>query len=106
MHAGSLERVKFAVVDSVNDSRLRYFGNESNLTVYPSTYDNYDTYNIIIQVCNPLSLSDGIPPDGTPINVTVTYHLALVITYNIIAFVGLVFTTVCLLFNTLFRERK
>ena len=104
MHAGNLERVKFAVIDSVNDSRLIYFGNESNLTVYPSTYDNYDTYNI--QVCNPHSLSDGIPPDGTPINVTVTYHLALVLTYDIIAFVGLVFTTVCLLFNTLFRETK
>ena len=38
--------------------------------------------------------------------VIVTYHLALVIIYDVLAAAGLVFTTVCLVFNFVFRKRK
>ena len=56
--------------------------------------------------CNLLSLSDGIPSDGTPINTTVTFHLALVITYDVLAILGILFTTVCLVFNFAYRKRR
>jgi len=36
----------------------------------------------------------------------VTYHLALVVTYDTLAAVGIAFTMVCLVFNYVFRERK
>ena len=53
-----------------------------------------------------ISCSGGIPPDGTPEMRVVTYHLALVVTYDVLAAVGIAFTMVCLVFNFVFRERK
>lgn len=44
--------------------------------------------------------------DGTPIRVPVSYHLALVVIYDVLAGLGLVFTTVCFVFNFTFRDRK
>lgn len=51
-------------------------------------------------------LVDGVPSDGTPIEVISSYHLALVITFDVLAFLGLIYTTVCLVFNFVFRQRK
>ena len=50
--------------------------------------------------------TDGIPSDGTPLEVISHFHLALVIIYDILAFLGLIYTTVCLVFNFVFRKRK
>ena len=50
--------------------------------------------------------TDGTPSDGTPLKVISHFHLALVIIYDILAFLGLVYTTVCLVFNFVFRKRK
>lgn len=51
-------------------------------------------------------LKDGVPSDGTPAEVIVTYHLTLVITYDMLAGIGLIFVVICLIFNFTFRKRK
>ena len=48
----------------------------------------------------------GIPSDGTPVEVIRSFHLALVIAFDVLAFLGLIYTTVCLVFNFVFRQRK
>ena len=51
-------------------------------------------------------LSDGVPPDGIPIEVVHSHHTGLVVSYYLLATVGIAFTCVCLAFNFLFRKRK
>jgi len=53
-----------------------------------------------------ISHVDGIPLDGTPVNVTVPIILPLAITYYILATAGNIFAVICLLFNIIFRKRK
>ena len=53
-----------------------------------------------------LSSTGGVPSDGTPIYVPLSYHLALVIIYDFLAILGIIFTIVCFLFNIIFRKRK
>ena len=48
----------------------------------------------------------GIPSDGTPVEVILAYKLPLVIVYDFLAFLGFIFTTVCLVFNYVYRNRK
>jgi len=100
------------------DREFRYMGGESNQTVYPSEWKYYFewfTENYVSWRCNLMwwcsslivfTYTGGIPPDGTPRMGVVTYHLALVVTYDILAAVGIAFTTVCLVFNFAFRNRK
>ena len=53
---------------------------------------------------NPL---DGSPPyDGSPTKAIHQNHLALIVIYDIVAFVGLIFVAVCLVFNVVFRNKK
>ncbi|XP_064390850.1 gamma-aminobutyric acid type B receptor subunit 2-like isoform X2 [Halichondria panicea] len=82
----SLTRVLFASSHSINKSSAEfiYINGENNNSVFPQ----------------------GIPPDGIPIPQILTYHLALVIPYYILAAVGLVFCTVCLIFNFTQRKKK
>ena len=50
---------------------------------------------------------DGIPPyDGYEVDTIHQNHLALIIIYDIAAFVGLIFVAVCLVFNIVFRNKK
>ena len=44
--------------------------------------------------------------DGTILNITHTFELGLVIVFDVLATMGLIFTTGCLLFNIIFRNRK
>ena len=50
--------------------------------------------------------ADGVPSDGTPIEIVSTFHTALVVIYYFLAVLGLIFTTVCFVFNFVFRNRK
>lgn len=50
--------------------------------------------------------TDGISLDGTIMNITHTFELGLVITFDILATLGLVFTIGCLIFNIAFRKKK
>ena len=59
---------------------------------------------VIRIIASHVAFEGGVPPDGTPVPQFVTYHLALVIPYYILAATGLTFCTVCLIFN--FTQRK
>ena len=53
-----------------------------------------------------LSSTDEVPSDGTPIYMPLSYHLALVIIYDFLAILGIIFTIVCFLFNVIFKKKK
>ena len=50
--------------------------------------------------------ADGIPPDGTPIDIVNTFRVELIAMFDILAAVGILFAIACLLFNITFRKRK
>ena len=50
--------------------------------------------------------TDGIPYDGSAQEKLHPNHLALIITYSLLAVAGLMYAGVCLLFNTIFKSRK
>ena len=52
------------------------------------------------------TLSGGIPHDGTPVQHVHSYKIGLVISYYLLATVGIAFTCVCLAFNCVFRKFK
>ena len=49
--------------------------------------------------------TDGIPPDGKPEMVLNKVLLPIAIIFDVLAFIGILFAIVCLLFNTVFREK-
>ena len=48
----------------------------------------------------------GVPYDGAARVVLHTNNIGLEIVYSITVFAGLIYTVVCLLFNTIFRKNK
>ena len=50
--------------------------------------------------------SDGVTLDGTIMNITHTFELGLVIAFDILATLGLIFAIGCLIFNIVFRKKK
>ena len=60
----------------------------------------------IMQSLHCTGIEGGIPLDGTPVARTNTFYLALVITYYSFAALGIVFSTVCLVFNFTQRKKK
>jgi len=52
------------------------------------------------------SLTGGIPPDGTPVQIIHTYKTGLVVFYYILAAIGVVLAIVCGVFNFVYRKRK
>ena len=50
--------------------------------------------------------SGGPPPDGTPSKVIRTFKIGLVVTFYILASLGILFAIACLIFNIIFRSRK
>lgn len=102
--SSAITRVTFAQTDG---RTFKYSESETTETVFPGE----DWYIIDSGAQNMTSnfffwYIEGVPPDGTPIQVVSTYHLALVVIYDILAFLGLIFTTVCLAFNFGYRNRK
>ena len=53
-----------------------------------------------------LSIIDGIPPDGTPDKIIHTFNIGLVVTFDTLATLGIVFSCCCLLFNFIFKEKR
>ena len=50
--------------------------------------------------------ADGPPPDGTPNVITQSFKKALVILFYFFAMIGIIFSIACLVFNTVFRNRR
>jgi gamma-aminobutyric acid type B receptor len=87
---GVYDWVKIATViiddDNENSTNVRFF------------YVNGFTDGRVFQ--------DGVPHDGIPERTFVTIHLSLTIIIAVLVALGLGFTIVCLVFNTIFRQRK
>eukprot|EP00731_Ephydatia_muelleri_P010455 Em0005g1041a len=92
-------------------SILQYRIDGSNLVKKCIGYINLDqnaTYPFYDD-CNETSLSafpKGIPPDGTPLNVTSTSNFAMSITYFVLASTGIILVLVCGAFNIGCRNTK
>ena len=102
-------------IDGLNNFTFEYKNNENDETVFPGKHIRtlsliciafYKYVLFFLFLLHTLYNADGVPSDGTLIEVISSYHLALVITYDILAFLGLIYTTVCLVFNFVFRKRK
>ena len=97
--------IELVRISQINDSVYTYDENQSNDTVFPGKYYALDSCSAVY-VATIVWSTDGIPSDGTPLEVIVTFHLALVIIYYVLTFLGFVFATVCLIFNFVYRNRK
>ncbi len=105
-----LYKVLFASAQTINKSSTEfafvYENGENNVTVFPGKLINQQTQSVA-KICLYIILyTGGIPSDGLAIPQIFTFHLALVIPYYILATAGLVFCTVCLVFNFTQRNKK
>ena len=67
----------------------------------------YNPVKAQIWLChNNYLTTDGITLDGTIMNITHTFELGLVIAFDILATLGLIFAIGCLIFNIVFRKKK
>lgn len=65
------------------------------------------TYYLLYYTACLLYLHTGtIPMDGTPVKVIITFDLWIVGFCYTLAVVGLIFTSLCFLFNIIFRKRR
>ena len=53
-----------------------------------------------------ISLAEGFPPDGTPLNITHTYHVPLVTVYYVVAMSGVILTGITFVINFVYRNKK
>ena len=51
-------------------------------------------------------VTDGTPSDGIPTEKVVMVSVALTVVYVILAVAGIIFTACCLIFMTIFRQKK
>ena len=49
---------------------------------------------------------EGIPPDGTPLEMTTHLPVGLLIALYVIAVGAIIFAMVCMIFNFVFRGKK
>ncbi|XP_064383155.1 gamma-aminobutyric acid type B receptor subunit 2-like [Halichondria panicea] len=111
-------RVQFNDVGSrfqANSQIFQYRLNESDgmlrVQYFARTeYDQNSTTTLAIVYLSNESIdtvySGGVPPDGTPFNKVNTFHDALVICYYILAGLGILYSTVCLVFNFTQRNKR
>lgn len=52
------------------------------------------------------TLTDGVPPDGTPLKVFNGVHITITVVYDVLAIVGIMLAITCVIFNVVFRDRK
>ena len=101
--SGSLIRQTFASLNAKDDYIFTYLQGFNDNIIFPG--------KVIILRANKMKLmypsfTDGITLDGTILNITHTFELGLVIVFDILATMGLIFTIGCLMFNIIFRNRK
>ena len=105
----SRERIGYHNRTAANGSDLiEYLPGEDDETVYPGMCVRLSVC-LSVCVCVRVFTSpspEGIPPDGTPHSETVTFHLSLVIIYDILAVAGIGFAVFCLTINFTYRNKK
>ena len=81
---------------------------------YGQVYNHYIDYNYVwfYSLCSNsltdynMQLSGGAPYDGSAVDAIHHNHVALVTIYSTLTTAGLVYTLICLVFNTLFRNKR
>lgn len=48
----------------------------------------------------------GSPSDGSPTEITRTFHIGLIVVFDVLATLGIIFAIICFLFNLIYREKK
>jgi hypothetical protein len=108
-NSNGISRVAVGSINAVDNLSFEYINDEGNDTTFPGNafQSSYIlSFFLLSYLSSTIQHTDGIPSDGTPLEVISHFHLALIIFYDILAFLGLVYTTVCLVFNFVFRKRK
>ncbi|KAL5471263.1 hypothetical protein EMCRGX_G029359 [Ephydatia muelleri] len=89
--------------------RLKQYRRNGSLTktqcAHFSTLDSY-VFNFELGFSDQIVYPDGTPPDGTPMQVTVSLAIPLDAVMYILAACGITFAGACLVFNILFRQRR
>jgi len=112
---GTVRRMPVAeVVINVNSSEVIFKNNVTRNSLWQGivcVVVEGHRHNISV-ISNPTTcwllwtVADGVPYDGAAVEVLHTNHEALMAIYSIAASAGLVYATLCLLFNVIFRKRK
>ena len=68
--------------------------------------DLVKTYGLPLHVVYVNLFSDGAPPDGTPEEERQTFKIGLIVLFDVLAALGLLFTVACLLFNVIFKNKR
>ena len=80
-----LTRIQVAHITKLSNAlQFVYSENESDGTVWPQ----------------------GIPPDGTPLEMTNEIPVSLLVVLYLLAVGGIIFAVACMIFNFIFRKHK
>ena len=100
-----MEELEFCVHDQVAFLTLHPIHSISGTTIL-YMYMNWSRDHLAklssLYLCSPA----GIPNDGVPIVHIVTVALPLTVVYVILGVAGIVFASICMAFNFIFRKRK
>ena len=70
------------------------------------SYSESFVSNIFFYKCCDHTITGGAPYDGRARNRTSTAHYALTSIYSIAAIAGIIYAVICLVFNTVFRNKR
>jgi hypothetical protein len=94
---GTVDISEFPPVLNFTFSPEQLWSSKMDITWY--RYEFFQLLIIIIQL-------DGIPYDGTPVEIIETVDISLTVIFTVLSTIGIVFTIVCLAFNFIFKDRK
>ena len=106
MYTGGSETPRLSTIARITNTTFKYINGETKSTVWPGWSIHKclcKDYCVNIIVINFFVESTGIPPIINVISVIKTSVYAYVVT---LVTVGLILSTVCLMFNVIFHNRK
>ena len=102
----SLSRQSFASLTESENFTFTFLPGFNDSIIFPSKIIIKSNSQGISLISSTSFIADGIPLDGTILNITHTYEIGLVIVFDILASLGIFFDIGCLIFNIIFRNRK
>ena len=94
----------FAHVDKAENFTFTFEPGFDDSDIYPGEVSQgiYNNFIHLMFFCN----IGGPPSDGTTMKIIHTFNTALVVVFDCLAILGIVFAISCLLFNFIFRNRR
>ena len=93
-------RKRFAILDISDNYSFSFISGIGDNDIYPGKW--LSKYNVGFK----LSFTDGVPPDGTPISIINTFKVELIVIFDTLVLLGIIFAVTCLLFNIIYRKRR